>query len=93
MLVALILAAAAATAPTPPSAQPATPPTTTAPAAVIAPVKVVADKEDPVICQSIESTGTNFTEKQCMHKSQWDQEARDGKDEYDQWSAGGARTH
>lgn len=74
---------------------PAAPPTATA-----APVRVVAtpaqqmlaeeNKEDPVSCQTIETTGTRFTQRNCLRKSQWDELARQGKETYEAWSSGGA---
>jgi hypothetical protein len=79
-------------------AAPATPPT-----AVAAPVRIVAspaqeiaaeeNREDPISCQTYEVTGTRFTTKHCLRKSQWDQMARDSKDQYQSWTNTNAITH
>jgi hypothetical protein len=67
-----------------------------------APVKVVGtraakisaeeNKEDPVSCQTYETTGTRFTTKHCLRRSQWEQLARDAKDNYETWSSSTAIT-
>ena len=64
------------------------------------PVKVVstvtvtaakaADADDPVSCRTVDVTGTRFGDRRCMSRSQWEQQARDAKDLYESWSAGGA---
>ena len=48
------------------------------------------NKEDPVSCQAFETTGTRFTTKKCLRKSQWEELSRRGKEDYEAFSAGGA---
>ena len=70
------------------------------PPAKAAPVQVIAsrqqqiaaeeNKEDPISCRTVETTGTRFTTRTCYRRSQWDELARQGRESYEAWSSGGA---